>query len=398
MSQVKGEPMNDKFKNIYQQFFNSEKVGGLLLVICTIISLIIANSSSGDEYINFMHRKIDLSFSSVNLNFTIEHWVNDGFMAIFFLLVGLEIEREIYIGELASFRKALLPIAAAVGGMVVPALIHYLLNKGSETQPGFAIPMATDIAFALGILSLAGSKVPTAVKIFLTALAIIDDIGAIIIIALFYTKTILFAYLIAALLIFGGLLVLNRQRVNNLLLYLLPGIVMWYCFLQSGVHATIAGVLLAVAIPFHKDNDRNLSYQLQEALHKPVAFIIVPLFALVNTAIKLPEHFFSALSGSNSIGIITGLLFGKLTGIFLFPYLLIKTRIATGDNITRTHLVGVGLLGGIGFTMSIFICNLAFTDSDLIATSKLSVLVGSALAALCGLLVFMLGNNKRNVS
>ncbi len=295
-------------------------------------------------------------------------------------------------GELASFKKALLPIAAAAGGMVIPALIHFLLNKGTVTQPGFAIPMATDIAFALGMLALAGNKVPTAVKIFLTALAIIDDIGAIIIIALFYTKTVLFTYLIAALVIFGALLVLNRMRITNLLFYIVPGIIMWYCFLQSGVHATIAGVLLAFAIPFHEEDKENVSYHLQHALHKPVAFLIVPIFALVNTAIILPGNIIGSLTTSNSVGIIMGLVVGKLIGIFTFPYLLVKSGLASmTENITWKHLAGIGLLAGIGFTMSMFISNLAFADAALVTTSKLSILIASTLAAIGGILIFITG-------
>ncbi len=321
--------MTSKFTNLFKGFFDSEKVAGLLLVICAVVSLSIANSSLGADYVHFMHTKIDLSFSSVNLNYSLEHWVNDGLMAIFFLMVGLEVERELYIGELASFKKALLPIAAAVGGMVIPALIHFLLNKGTVSQSGFAIPMATDIAFALGMLALAGNKVPTAVKVFLTALAIIDDIGAIIVIALFYTKTVLFAYLIAALAIFGALLVLNRMRITSLFFYLVPGGIMWYCFLQSGVHATIAGVLLAFAIPFHDEDNENVSYHLQHALHKPVAFLIVPIFSLVNTAIVLPGNIIGSLTTSNSVGIIMGLVVGKLIGIFTFPFLLVELGLAS---------------------------------------------------------------------
>ncbi len=389
--------MTSKFSNLFKDFFDSEKVAGLLLVVCTVISLVIANSSFGEGYVQFMHQKVDLSFSAINLNYSIEHWVNDGLMAIFFLLVGLEVEREMYMGELASFKKAILPIAAAVGGIAIPALIHFMLNKGTVTQSGFAIPMATDIAFALGILALAGNKVPTAVKVFLTALAIIDDIGAIIIIALFYTKTVLFVYLTAALSIFAMLLVLNRLRVKNLVFYLLPGVVMWYCLLQSGVHATIAGVLLAFAIPFHKNDDENVSYHLQHMLHKPVAFIIVPIFALVNTAIILPQNIVSSLSTYNSAGIIAGLLPGKLIGIFAFPYLLIKTGFASlAEGITWKHLIGTGLLGGIGFTMSMFISNLAFNDEGLIITSKLSILIVSTLAALLGLLIFISGKEETN--
>ncbi len=384
--------MANKFTDLFKSFFDSEKVAGLLLVICTIISLSIANSNFGAGYVHFIHTKIDLSFSAVNLNYSLEHWVNDGLMAIFFLMVGLEVERELYVGELASFKKALLPIAAAAGGMVIPALIHFLLNKGTVAQPGFAIPMATDIAFALGMLALAGNKVPTAVKIFLTALAIIDDIGAIIIIALFYTKTVLFTYLIAALVIFGALLVLNRMRITNLLFYIVPGIIMWYCFLQSGVHATIAGVLLAFAIPFHEEDNENVSYHLQHALHKPVAFLIVPIFALVNTAIILPGNIIGSLTTSNSLGIIMGLVVGKLIGIFTFPYLLVKSGLASmTENITWKHLAGIGLLAGIGFTMSMFISNLAFADAALVTTSKLSILIASTLAAIGGILIFITG-------
>lgn len=382
--------MAGKFINLFKDFFDSEKVAGLLLVICTLISLLIANSAVGSGYVHFMHSKIDLSFSAINLNYSLEHWVNDGLMAIFFLMVGLEVERELYIGELASFKKALLPIAAAVGGMVLPALIHYIFNKGTSSQSGFAIPMATDIAFALGMLAIAGNKVPTAVKIFLTALAIIDDIGAIVVIALFYTNTVLFNYLAAALAIFASLLALNRLRITSLLFYILPGIAMWYCFLQSGVHATVAGVLLAFAVPFHKEDKENVSYYLQHTLHKPVAFIIVPIFALVNTAIILPQNIIGSLFTANSLGIVAGLVIGKFVGIFTLPFVLVKTGVASlARDITWKHLAGIGLLGGIGFTMSMFISNLAFDEQTLVITSKLSILVASSIAAVSGLLVFL---------
>ncbi len=384
--------MAGRFSNLFKDFFESEKVAGLLLVICTIISLVIANTSLGDGYIHFMHQKVDLSFANVSLNYSIEHWVNDGLMAIFFLMVGLEVERELYVGELADFKRAILPFAAAVGGICIPALIHFLLNNGTPTQAGFAIPMATDIAFALGILALAGNKVPVAVKVFLTALAIIDDIGAILVIAFFYTKTVLFSYLLFALGILLALFVLNRLRIRNLFFYIIPGIIMWYCFLKSGVHATIAGVLLAFVIPFHKDNDENVSYHLQHFLHKPVAFIIVPIFALVNTAIFIPSNIINSLASANSLGIIIGLAVGKLIGIFTFPFLLVKIGIAQlQEDITWRNLVGIGLLGGIGFTMSMFISNLAFSDAELISNSKLSILIASTIAAIAGLLVFMTG-------
>ena len=382
--------MAGKFVNLFNGFFESEKVAGLLLVICTIISLVVANSSFGEGYIHFMHQKVDLSFANVSLSYSVEHWVNDGLMAIFFLMVGLEVERELYVGELADFKKAILPLGAALGGICVPALIHFTLNSGTPTQSGFAIPMATDIAFALGILALAGNKVPTSVKVFLTALAIIDDIGAILVIAFFYTKTVLFTYLLVAAGILLALFVLNRLRIRNLFFYIIPGIIMWYCFLKSGVHATIAGVLLAFVIPFHNDDDENVSYHLQHFLHKPVAFIILPIFALVNTAILIPSNIMGSLSSSNSLGIVLGLLVGKLIGIFTIPFLLVKTGVADlQEGITWKNLVGIGLLGGIGFTMSMFISNLAFTDAELISNSKLSILIASTVAAILGLIVFI---------
>lgn len=382
--------MPGKFSDLFKGFFDSEKVAGLLLVIFTVISLLIANSSFGEAYIHFMHQKVDLSFSTIDLNYSVEHWVNDGLMAIFFLMVGLEVERELYVGELAEFKKAVLPLAGAVGGICIPAFIHYMLNQGTPTQSGFAIPMATDIAFALGILALAGSKVPTSVKVFLAALAIIDDIGAILVIAFFYTKTIYFSYLLVAGGILSGLFILNRLKIRNLLFYILPGIVMWYCFLKSGVHATIAGVLLAFVIPFHNDDDENVSYHLQHFLHKPVAFIIVPIFALVNTAILIPTNVLVSLSSPNSLGIFLGLVVGKLIGIFIVPFMLVKTGIARlQEGITWKNLAGIGLLGGIGFTMSMFISNLAFTDGELVSTSKLSILLASTVSAIAGLTVFL---------
>lgn len=386
--------MAAKFTSLFKGFFDSEKVAGLLLVICTVISLLIANSFYGEGYIHFLHQSIDLSFANLSLNYAVEHWVNDGLMAIFFLMVGLEVERELYTGELADFKKAVLPLAAAIGGICVPSVIHFILNRGSATQPGFAIPMATDIAFALGILALAGNKVPTAVKVFLTALAIIDDVGAILVIAIFYTKTVLFTYLLIALGIFLGMFVLNRLRVKNLFFYILPGIAMWYCFLQSGVHATIAGVLLAFVIPFHNDDDKNVSYRLQHFLHKPVAFIIVPIFALVNTAILIPGNIVDSLSSSNSVGIMLGLAAGKLIGIFSLPFILVKAGLAKlQQGLTWKNLVGIGLLGGIGFTMSMFISNLAFTDASLVSSSKLSILIASVIAGTLGLIVFL--TNKK---
>ena len=373
--------------DLFKGFFQSEKASGFVLIGCTIISLIIANSIWGEAYTHFWHSYLDLSFSRIELNYSYEHWVNDGLMAIFFLLIGLEIERELYVGELSNFKNALLPILAAIGGMAVPALIHFLFNKGTDTQSGFGIPMATDIAFALGILSLAGKSIPVSLKIFLTALAIIDDLGAITVIALFYTKGFSFLYFGSAIGIFFLLFILGKRRVYSLPLYLIGGVIMWYLMLKSGVHATIAGVLLAFAIPFHKDDDKNPSYHLQHALHYPVAFIIMPVFALANTAIVFPKDIVASLTNKNSIGIMAGLLAGKFSGIFFFSFFAVKTRLPSiSDDLNWRHIAGVAFLGGIGFTMSIFITNLAFSDSAIITASKLSILLASFIAALIGLL------------
>jgi len=374
--------------DLFKEFFKSEKAGGFVLIACTIVSLILANSGFSETYLYFWHSHLDLSFSKIQLDYSIEHWVNDGLMAIFFLLVGLEIERELYVGELSSFKNALLPIIAAIGGMLFPALIHYLFSAGTDTQSGFGIPMATDIAFALGILSLAGNRIPVAVKIFLTALAIIDDLGAITVIALFYTKGFMAYYLVASLGIFILLFIAGKRKVYNIWIYLVGGILMWYCMLKSGVHATIAGVLLAFAIPFHKDDDKNPSYKLQHFLHCPVAFIILPIFALANTAILFPKDILGSFTSRNSLGIILGLIAGKFLGIFLTSYLAVKFKLASlSKDINWNHLLGISLLGGIGFTMSIFIANLAFTDADVITASKMSILLASLCSALIGLFI-----------
>ncbi|OYW19955.1 MAG: Na+/H+ antiporter NhaA, partial [Sphingobacteriales bacterium 12-47-4] len=314
-------PRDNRLSTLFTEFFQSEKAGGFILIACTIISLIIANSSWGSSYIHFWHEQLG--------GLSIEHWINDGLMAVFFLLVGLEIERELYVGELSEWRNAMLPIAAALGGMLIPAVIHFAFNNGTPTVTGFGIPMATDIAFALGILSLAGNRVPVNMKIFLTALAIIDDLGAILVIALFYTDDLNLVYLFAGLGIFGGLYLMGRLGVQNLVYYVLPGILLWYCFLQSGVHATISGVLLAFAIPFGKGDEGSPSYRLQHFLHKPVAFFIIPVFALANTGIVIAEGFHRSLFSANSLGIMAGLVLGKPIGVLGFSWLAVRIRLAT---------------------------------------------------------------------
>ncbi|MFY7653107.1 MAG: Na+/H+ antiporter NhaA [Chitinophagaceae bacterium] len=367
-----------KIHLLFKEFFESEKSGGLILIACTIISLIIANSSFSEGYEHLLHLPIAGN--------TLTHWINDGLMTIFFLLIGLELEREVYVGELSNIKNAILPVVAALGGMVVPAGVFLLLNYGTPAQSGAGIPMATDIAFALGILSLLGKRVPTSLKIFLTALAVIDDLGAILIIAFFYTSTLSWTYLSAAGGIFALLLVCNRLKIHHFLPYLIGGVAMWYCMLHSGVHATITGVLVAFAIPFGKDGENTLSYRLQHFLHKPVAFFILPVFALANTAIVISGNFFDVFKGIPQIGIMAGLFIGKPVGILLFSVIAVALGLcAIPSDLTKKHLLGAGILGGIGFTMSIFITLLAYNDIQIIDASKLAILTSSLLSAIVGL-------------
>lgn len=365
---------------LFRDFFESEKAGGLVLVFVTLLSLALANSALGENYAAFWHLEI--------ANHSLVHWINDGLMAIFFLLIGLELEREIYQGELSNIRKAALPIFGALGGMLVPAGIFLLLNFGTETQSGAGIPMATDIAFAIGILSLLGNRVPTSLKIFLTALAVIDDLGAILVIAVFYTKTIAFGNLAIALGIFAVLLLMNRMKIRNLIPYLIGGVAMWYFMLNSGIHATITGVLLAFAIPFGNGDKNSSSYILQHLLHRPVAFFILPLFALANTCIAIGSGWQNGLLQMGSLGIILGLVIGKPLGITLFAYIATKLKWCVLPNaVNWKNIIGAGFLGGIGFTMSIFITLLAYGDDFHIDSSKIAILIASLLAAVFGFIV-----------
>jgi NhaA family Na+:H+ antiporter len=371
--------MATKLSQVFNAFFESEKAGGLVLLACTLFSLLLANAGIGPAYQAFFHSHIG--------GLSLEHWINDGLMAIFFLLIGLELEREVYIGELANIKDALLPIFAALGGILVPAGIYTAFNLGTDTQSGVGIPMATDIAFALGILSLLGKRVPASLKVFLAALAIADDLGAILIIALFYTKTLHLSYLLMAMGTFGILLVLNRLKVHILWPYLLGGVLMWALMLQSGVHATITGVLLAFAIPFGKGDHTSPSYHLQHFLHKPVAFGILPIFALANTAIVFSSGWTSALTEASSLGIALGLIVGKPAGILLFAFLAVQMKLCKlPSDLNWKAILGVGQLGGIGFTMSIFITLLAFEDPALVNTAKMVILLASCAAGLLGFL------------
>lgn len=366
-----------KLTELYNDFFKSEKTGGLLLVFVTLLSLGLANSSLQEGYVNFWHFNLG--------GHPIVHWINDGLMTFFFLLIGLELEREIYQGELSVIKKASLPVFGAIGGMLVPAGLFLLINYGTDTTSGAGIPMATDIAFAIGILSLLGNRVPSSLKIFLTALAVIDDLGAIIIIAVFYSTSLAISNLFIALGIFGILILLNRRRIHNLIPYLTGGALMWYFMLRSGIHPTIAGVLLAFAIPFDKGRERSPSYILQHFLHKPVAFFILPLFAIANTCIPISDNWQSSLVQSSSLGIIAGLLLGKPLGIWLFSYIGVRSGFCTlPSDLKWKNIIGVGILGGIGFTMSIFITLLAFDNTDIVNNSKIAILVASLLAGIIG--------------
>jgi NhaA family Na+:H+ antiporter len=383
-----------QLSNTFSKFFASEKSSALVLMACTVLCLFIANSAWGPGYLHFWHQE----FAGMSL----EHWVNDALMAVFFLLIGLELERELYVGELSSLKNALLPIVAAVGGIIVPAGIHYALNAGTPTQAGSGIPMATDIAFAIGALALLGSRVPAMLKVFLTALAVMDDLGAIIVIAVFYSTQFSLAYLLGALGVFAVLVVFNRVlRITALTPYLLGGALMWFLMVKSGVHATIAGVLLAFAIPFtpRADQESSPSHRLEHMLHKPVAFLILPLFALANTGVVFAPQWQQSLSSNNSLGIIAGLVLGKPIGIVLLSYLAVAVGLCRLPNdLTWRHITGVGLLAGIGFTMSIFITNLAFAGQpEVINAAKMAILVASASAGMLGLLWLATMTPKRLV-
>ncbi|MGF6276311.1 NhaA family Na+:H+ antiporter [Massilia sp. UYP11] len=370
-----------RLSRTFQEFIASGKAGGAILILCTLVSLAIANSAWSASYLGLWH--IPLA------GLTVELWINDALMAIFFLLVGLELKRELYNGELSDLRNAMLPILAAAGGIAVPAGIHFALNGGTPTQAGVGIPMATDIAFALGVLALLGNRVPASLKVFLTALAVMDDLGAIIVIALFYTAQLSVPYLLGALAVFVVLrLMSSRLRVLAMWPYLLGGALMWFLMLKSGVHATIAGVLLAFTIPYsaQEDDAASPSHRLEHVLHKPVAFLILPIFALANTGIVIGADWAAELTSLNSLGILLGLVLGKPVGILLFCFAAVALGVCRLPlDLAWRHVLGAGMLGGIGFTMSIFITNLAFVgQADIINASKMSILAASVIAGVIG--------------
>ncbi len=392
---------SEKLTKTFKEFFDSEKSSAIILVACTVVSLILANII-GQAYPDF-YLKTYLGVEGF-LRLSLEHWINDALMVIFFLLIGLELERELYRGELSNVRNALLPIFGAIGGLAIPALIHFGFNAGTPYQAGIGIPMATDIAFAIGVLALLGSRVPASLKVFLVALAVMDDLGAIIIIAIFYTADLSFVYLGLAMGVLALLIVLNRLRVMTLVPYIIGGLFMWFFMLKSGVHATIAGVLLAFAIPFtHKlEDEGSPSYRLEHFLHKPVAFLILPIFALANTGIVIGGDWAAELSTTNSLGIILGLVMGKPFGITLIAFIAVTLGICRLPlDLNWKHVFGAGLLGGIGFTMSIFITNLAFVGgeplfvTETVNASKMAILVASLTAGTSGFIwLKLLGQPK----
>ena len=378
-----------KLTSYFQKFFQSSQSSGVLLLFCVMISLLVANSSAGATFQNILLSPIGPYTTAV--------WINDGLMAIFFLLVGLEIKREIIEGELSSFRNASLPIFAAIGGMVVPALIYFFFNAGTPYANGWGIPMATDIAFSLAIVSMLGRRVPATVKIFLAALAIVDDLGAILVIAIFYTEELHWNYLLLSGGIMALLIALNYFNVKKHIFYLIPGAFLWYFMHHSGIHATIAGVLLAFTIPTNvSETEISPLEKMEHGLHLPVNFLIMPIFALANTNIVFKTGMVEGLFSTLGYGIIGGLVLGKVFGIGLFSWVAIKTRISSLPAKSNwMHMIGTAFLAGIGFTMSIFIALLSFRDHEIQEESKFAILVASALSGFIGFIVLKYFSGKK---
>ena len=377
-----------------EEFIKKESTSGILLIFVTLLALFLQNSFLTDFYTNFLYTPVHITFGDFGIAKPFLLWVNDGLMAIFFFLVGLEVKREVLEGELSSKEQIVLPLIAALGGMIVPALIFILFNQGNdEAMKGWAIPTATDIAFALGILSLLGNRVPVSLKIFLMALAIIDDLGAIVIIAFFYTSALSLTSILIAMSALSGLVLLNRLGVVKKAAYVLLGVILWLSVLKSGVHATIAGVLFAFTIPLYstsKSGERfSMLKEMEHDLHYWVAFFILPLFAFVNAGVDLKDLQPSALLSNVSLGIMLGLFLGKQLGVFGFSYIAIKLKLAIlPKGSTFKELYGVSILTGIGFTMSLFVDTLAYNDSDIFYfTDKLAILLGSFLSGIVGYLV-----------
>jgi len=427
----------------FQRFFKIESSGGIVLLLFTILAILWTNSSFSDSYFNLWEQKITFSFFNFTLSESLKHWINDGLMAICFFVVGLEIKRELMIGELSTGRKAALPFFAAIGGMLVPALIYFLLNQDPTTANGWGIPMATDIAFSLGILSLLGKRVPVSLKVFLVAFAIVDDLGAVSVIAIFYTSGIHLKYLLIGSGLFLYLVLFNLLKLRIIHIYMIFGWIIWYMVLESGLHPTIAGVLIAFTIPlgrkirvstFRKRMDNNLLefcddgcndkvtltdeqlaaidnmesetkkvqsplQSLEHRLHGFVTYIIVPLFALANAGVIIESRDISIFMHPLTTNIGYSLIIGKLTGIFIFSWIAVKLKLAMMPVGTRwIHIFGVALLGGMGFTMSVFIANLAFDIPELLNLSKIGIIAGSFVSAFLGFLVLRISLKKQNRS
>lgn len=430
----------EKLLSPIQEFMHAETSGGIVLIICTIIALAWANSPFAVSYHHLWHTYIKIDFGGYLLNYSLHHWINDGLMVIFFFVVGLEIKRELLVGELSSAKKAALPVAGALGGMILPAIIYFLFNAGKEGSAGWGIPMATDIAFVVGIMALLGPKFPFALKIFILALAIVDDIGAVLVIAIFYTADISFIALSIAGGIFLLLLLFNRLGIRSLIVYTITGIALWLAFLESGVHATVAGVLLAFTIPVSSrintkkftnetkmlldefdnsgqhgenvlTNEKRLTLvqsiesncekiqtplqRFEHLLHPWVAFFIMPVFALANAGVTIGSGFSESITHPISIGIILGLFIGKQLGIFGFSFIAIKLGLASKpEGVNYTKMYGAGILAGIGFTMSLFIANLAFDSEDLLNIAKVGVLSASLISGVVGYIIVKIGLRK----
>ncbi len=435
------EPPIEKLIRPFKEFTRAEASSGILLIICTVIALIWANTGISESYFNLWHTKISLGVESFKLDYSLHHWINDGLMAVFFFVVGLEIKREFLVGELSTARQAILPAAAAFGGMLFPALIYFFFNINGKGEAGWGIPMATDIAFVIGLMALLGSNVPVNLKIFITALAIADDIGAVLVIAFFYTAELSLSALLFAGGIFVILLIANRLGVRNLLVYIILGLALWIAFLLSGIHATVAGVLLAFVVPatsryntrdflatgkelleeFDREGKEGPNVlaneerqdivqtlesscrkvltplqRFEHSLNPWVSFFIMPVFALANAGVPLQQDFFESLVNEVSLGIIAGLFIGKQIGIFVFSWLAVKLNIASlPTKVKWKHIYGAGILAGIGFTMSLFITNLAFTSEELTNIAKTGILAASLISGITGYFVLRFsGTNK----
>ncbi len=430
----------EKILTPIQKFLHTESSGGIVLIFCTVLAMLWANSKFSDSYFNLWHQYISFDFGIINLKYSLHHWINDGLMVIFFFVVGLEIKRELIAGELSSLKKSALPIAGAIGGMVVPASIYLIFNYGKEGMPGWGIPMATDIAFVVGLMALLGKNFPLSLKIFVLALAIVDDIGAVLVIAIFYTKEISFNALMFSFIILVLLFIANRLHIRNLIVYGILGFALWLTILKSGIHATVAGVLLAFFIPARTRLDRNKFYKetkvlidefskggqnehilndeeklniiyeiekrcekvltplqrIENSLHPWVTFLIIPLFALSNAGVVISGDFGENFFNNISLGIFLGLFLGKQLGIFLFSYLAIELNIASKiENVNYIKLYGAGILCGIGFTMSLFIANLAFDSAELLNLAKIGILSGSLISGIVGFIITKIGLGKR---